>query len=83
MGLFGKIVKTGRVAELAPPAPADAVAMLTVCGHTRDDYPTADPDWGRINIIVDTDGDGRMHLKHQPLPQIPADLCTLLDEPTR
>jgi succinate dehydrogenase / fumarate reductase flavoprotein subunit len=48
-------------------------------GHTRDDYPKTDPEWGKINLIV-TEENGAISISHKPLPQMPADLATLFEE---
>src|SRR5579884_132322 len=38
-------------------------------GHTRDDYPMTDYDyWGKRNLIVELDADGRPGVRQQPLP---------------
>jgi succinate dehydrogenase / fumarate reductase flavoprotein subunit len=49
-------------------------------GHTRDDYPAADPEWGKLNIILTEDG-GTVSLRHQPVPVMPAELKELFEEP--
>jgi succinate dehydrogenase / fumarate reductase flavoprotein subunit len=49
-------------------------------GHTRNDYPTADPFWGSQNIIL-SEKDGEVTFKHQPLPVMPDDLKALFEEP--
>jgi len=48
-------------------------------GHTRDDYPATDPEWGKVNIIVSLNERGSVALKHQPLPEMPAELAELLE----
>ncbi len=48
-------------------------------GHTRDDYPKTDPEWGTLNLIVRWDG-REVTLDRQPLPQMPADLAELFEE---
>jgi len=48
-------------------------------GHTRNDYPLPDPEWGKINIVLRED-DGQLRLYHQPLPEMPAELAALLEE---
>jgi succinate dehydrogenase / fumarate reductase flavoprotein subunit len=48
-------------------------------GHTRDDYPKTDLEWGKVNLIV-TEKDGAISIEHKPLPQMPADLATLFEE---
>src|SRR3954462_2182519 len=42
-------------------------------GHTRDDFPTADPEWGRTNLICSPGPDGGVTVTRQPLPQMPED----------
>jgi succinate dehydrogenase / fumarate reductase flavoprotein subunit len=49
-------------------------------GHTRDDYPTADPHWGKQNIIL-TERNGTVHLEHKPVPVMPDELKQLFEEP--
>jgi succinate dehydrogenase / fumarate reductase flavoprotein subunit len=49
-------------------------------GHTRDDYPMTDPEWGRINVVLSADGDG-VALEHQPVPEMPDELKQLFEEP--
>jgi succinate dehydrogenase / fumarate reductase flavoprotein subunit len=49
-------------------------------GHTRNDYPTAVPEWGQKNIIL-SEKDGDVLFKHQPLPEMPDDLKQLFEEP--
>ena len=49
-------------------------------GHTRNDYPTADPHWGSKNLVLTLDPDGNVDLKHQPLPVMPDDLKSLFEE---
>jgi succinate dehydrogenase / fumarate reductase flavoprotein subunit len=50
-------------------------------GHTRDDYPMTDYDfWGKLNVIVELDGDGNVGVRHQPLPVPPPELAALLEE---
>ena len=48
-------------------------------GHTRDDYPATDPEWGRINLIL-TERRGAVQLDRKPLPQMPDDLKQLFEE---
>jgi succinate dehydrogenase / fumarate reductase flavoprotein subunit len=48
-------------------------------GHTRDDYPTADPQWGTINLVL-TEKRGTVQLDRKPLPQMPDELKTLFEE---
>jgi succinate dehydrogenase / fumarate reductase flavoprotein subunit len=48
-------------------------------GHTRDDYPATDPDWGRINIVL-TERRGAVALDRKPLPVMPDELKALFEE---
>jgi succinate dehydrogenase / fumarate reductase flavoprotein subunit len=48
-------------------------------GHTRDDYPQTDPDWGKVNLVV-REKRGSISIDKQPLPQMPDDLKTLFEE---
>jgi succinate dehydrogenase / fumarate reductase, flavoprotein subunit len=48
-------------------------------GHTRDDYPQTDPEWGKVNLIV-TESDGQISINRKPLPQMPGDLAKLFEE---
>jgi succinate dehydrogenase / fumarate reductase flavoprotein subunit len=48
-------------------------------GHTRDDYPATDPEWGKVNLILTLKG-GKVDVKRQPLPQMPAELASLFEE---
>jgi succinate dehydrogenase / fumarate reductase flavoprotein subunit len=49
-------------------------------GHTRNDYPVADPTWGAKNLVLTLDESGELALKHQPLPVMPDDLKPLFEE---
>jgi succinate dehydrogenase / fumarate reductase flavoprotein subunit len=48
-------------------------------GHTRNDYPQTDPEWGKVNLIV-TKRDGAIAIDRKPLPQMPGDLAQLFEE---
>ncbi|MDQ1660372.1 MAG: succinate dehydrogenase / fumarate reductase, flavoprotein subunit, partial [Blastococcus sp.] len=49
-------------------------------GHTRDDFPGPDPEWGRTNLICTGAADGAVAITHQPLPQMPAELAEIFEE---
>ncbi|HEX5493839.1 MAG TPA: fumarate reductase/succinate dehydrogenase flavoprotein subunit [Mycobacteriales bacterium] len=49
-------------------------------GHTRDDYPTMDAEWRRVNLICSLDGDG-VTVSRQPLPAMRPDLAGLFETP--
>jgi len=48
-------------------------------GHTRDDYPMADPQWGKVNIVI-RPKNGDLELSQEPLPEMPAELKELFEE---
>jgi succinate dehydrogenase / fumarate reductase flavoprotein subunit len=48
-------------------------------GHTRDDYPKADPQFGKVNVVVRM-RDGQLQVTQEPLPAMPAELSTLFEE---
>jgi succinate dehydrogenase / fumarate reductase flavoprotein subunit len=48
-------------------------------GHTREDFPKADPEWGTKNVVI-RKRDGRLVLKTEPIPKVPAELRALLGE---
>ena len=52
-------------------------------GHTRDDFPKPDPEWGKKNVVT-TLKDGQISQRTEPLPVVPAELQSLLgeDKPT-
>jgi succinate dehydrogenase / fumarate reductase flavoprotein subunit len=47
-------------------------------GHTRDDYPGMSPEWRKINLLCELDGD-KVVLRRQPTPAMPADLLALFE----
>jgi succinate dehydrogenase / fumarate reductase flavoprotein subunit len=50
-------------------------------GHTRDDFPKTDPEWGRTNIICSATEDGTgIALSRKPLPQMPPELAQIFEE---
>jgi succinate dehydrogenase / fumarate reductase flavoprotein subunit len=51
-------------------------------GHTRDDYPMTDPEWGKVNLIV-TEKDGKIAIERKPLPEMPDELKELFEEPAK
>jgi succinate dehydrogenase / fumarate reductase flavoprotein subunit len=46
-------------------------------GHTRDDHPKTDPEWGTKNVVTRKRG-GTLDFTTEPLPQIPEDLRQLV-----
>ena len=49
-------------------------------GHTREDFPTMDPNWRGVNLVCRlTPGTDDMELTHKPVPTIRPDLLSLFD----
>jgi succinate dehydrogenase flavoprotein subunit len=48
-------------------------------GHTRDDYPTTEREWGKVNVVL-RQKNGTIQVAREPLPEIPAELRPLLEE---
>jgi succinate dehydrogenase / fumarate reductase flavoprotein subunit len=50
-------------------------------GHTRNDYPGPDPEWGSKNLVVRLNADGSgVELTEQPLPVMPDELKSFFEE---
>jgi succinate dehydrogenase flavoprotein subunit len=49
-------------------------------GHTRDDFPAADAEWARTNLICAATEDGGVAVTRQPLPQMPPELAEVFEE---
>ena len=47
-------------------------------GHTRDDFPATDPEWGKVNLILE-ETEGQIRIFKQDLPQMPAELAGFFD----
>ncbi|HEX6438607.1 MAG TPA: fumarate reductase/succinate dehydrogenase flavoprotein subunit, partial [Candidatus Binatia bacterium] len=48
-------------------------------GHTRDDYPNTDPKFAKINIVMRRKN-GDLTASQEPLPEMPDELKSLLEE---
>ena len=49
-------------------------------GHTREDFPTMDPNWRGVNLVCSlVPGTNDMELTHKPVPTIRPDLLALFD----
>jgi succinate dehydrogenase / fumarate reductase, flavoprotein subunit len=46
----------------------------------RDDYPSKDPAFGKVNIAVRKDADGTMTVNREPIPEMPAELKLVIEE---
>jgi succinate dehydrogenase / fumarate reductase flavoprotein subunit len=91
-------VKGGRAYNPGWNLATDLPAMLTVCkcvaigarerkesrgGHTREDFPKADPTYGKINFAHSSDGghwNSAIRTEESPLLEIPDELKALLEE---
>ena len=52
-------------------------------GHTREDFPQPDAErWGKVNNTVRRRGD-EVQIEQVPLPQMPAELAALFEEPAK
>jgi succinate dehydrogenase / fumarate reductase flavoprotein subunit len=49
-------------------------------GHTREDFPATDPEWGKCNLTIRSGTGGSMTVEKTPLPEMPDDLKTLFEE---
>ena len=49
-------------------------------GHTRDDFPGPDPEFGKINLVQRVDAQGEFRIAPEPLPQMPPELAALFEE---
>jgi succinate dehydrogenase / fumarate reductase flavoprotein subunit len=48
-------------------------------GHFREDYPDKDPAFGAVNIIVRKQPDGRLDVSRVPIPEMPAELKSVIE----
>jgi succinate dehydrogenase / fumarate reductase flavoprotein subunit len=48
--------------------------------HFREDYPQKDEKSGKFNIVIRKGEEGRMELKREPLPELPAELQQIIKE---
>jgi succinate dehydrogenase / fumarate reductase flavoprotein subunit len=48
-------------------------------GHTRDDYPTTEREWGKVNVVL-RQKNGTVQVAREPLPEMPAELKPLFEE---
>jgi len=53
-------------------------------GHTREDYPSADPEFGKINLVLSQPAgggaEGDIKISPEPLPAMPDDLRAVFEE---
>ena len=48
-------------------------------GHTRDDHPYTDDQWGKVNVVLRL-RDGAVQVSREPLAEMPAELRALVQE---
>jgi succinate dehydrogenase / fumarate reductase flavoprotein subunit len=48
-------------------------------GHTREDHPYTDDQWGKVNVVLRLK-DGHVQISKEPLPEMPAELKALFQE---
>ncbi len=88
-------VKGGRAYNPGWNLATDLPAMLTMSrlvtkgalerresrgGHTREDYPKPDPEFGKVNLVQRIDAGGQYTLEPEPLLEMPAELKELFEE---
>jgi succinate dehydrogenase / fumarate reductase flavoprotein subunit len=49
-------------------------------GHFRDDYPNKDPEFGKVNLVIQAGPEGSMVLSRVPIPPMPAELAAVIKE---
>jgi succinate dehydrogenase / fumarate reductase flavoprotein subunit len=49
-------------------------------GHFRDDYAAKDPEFGKVNLVIQKDASGHMTLSRVPIPPMPAELAAVIKE---
>jgi succinate dehydrogenase / fumarate reductase flavoprotein subunit len=49
-------------------------------GHTRDDYPNASAEFGKVNVVTRRAGDSSIAVCQEPLPEIPDELKAIIEE---
>jgi succinate dehydrogenase / fumarate reductase, flavoprotein subunit len=49
-------------------------------GHFREDYPDKEPEFGKFNLSLRQDADGRMQISRVPIPEIPEELRKVIEE---
>jgi succinate dehydrogenase / fumarate reductase flavoprotein subunit len=48
--------------------------------QTRDDYPSTNPELGKVNVVVRMGPDGEPMISQEPLSQMPEELQALFEE---
>ncbi len=48
--------------------------------QTRDDYPSANPELGKVNLVVRMGPDGEPKISQEPLSQMPEELQALFED---
>ena len=48
--------------------------------HSRVDFTEKDPEWGKVNVVIAKDEDGRMQLRKVPVKDMPEELKRIIEE---
>ncbi len=51
-------------------------------GHTREEFPTSSPQWGKLNLICTLNDTGSIDLTRKDLPVMPPELAEIFEETT-
>jgi succinate dehydrogenase / fumarate reductase flavoprotein subunit len=46
----------------------------------REDFPSRDPEWGKVNLVIKKGGDGQMVVEQRPIPPMPDELKRVVEE---
>jgi len=49
-------------------------------GHFREDYPNKEPEFGAFNFSLKQAADGQMQISRVPIPEMPEELKTVIEE---
>ena len=78
---------SARVVDPVPPLTvAEAVTRSAIerkesrGAQFREDYPSKDAAFGKVNIAVRKDADGTMKVNREPIPEMPAELKQVIEE---
>ena len=50
--------------------------------HFREDFPGKSAEFGSFNFVIEKGADGRMTLRREPIPPMPAELTKVIEENT-
>jgi succinate dehydrogenase / fumarate reductase flavoprotein subunit len=49
-------------------------------GHFREDFPSKDPTWAKLNLVTRKGKDGRMEIQRVPIPEMRPELKQIIEE---